>query len=487
MSVRRLVLASQSPRRRQILTISGYDFDILPSQISEIPDENLNLTSQIRQLAADKAEACLKMGKYAPGQGILVLASDTVVVLRDQILGKPKDEKEARSFLRRLSGSTHDVITAVSLIDVETGRRLQDHAITRVTFRKLSDEQIDAYVATGDPLDKAGAYGIQSALASDFIESFEGDYDTVVGLSMAVVEKSFAALGVSPEKRDSFSIAENIKRIRAEIAQAALEPDRATFKGYSNLPARLVAVSKTKPAMDVIDAWLAGQRIFAENYAQEALPKIEEVAELIRLATRSTIRGETTSAEKLKNVTSEGDTAIEWHFIGSLQSKKVKQVVGHFALIHSVDRVSLVEEIEKRAAAYAAELSSFHRNSEKFRQRVLLQINIADETSKGGATRDDFFRLFEAAVRCPHVRVCGVMALPPLTDDAALAKARFADVRTIFEEARERLPNEPTVNSYTVRADFTELSMGTTHDFTIAIGEGATLVRIGTAIFGERN
>jgi septum formation protein len=155
MSVRRFVLASQSPRRRQILTISGYEFDILPSQISEIPDENLNLTSQIRQLASDKAEACLKMGNFAKGQGILVLASDTVVVLGGQILGKPKDEKEARSFLSRLSNQTHDVITAISLIDVDTGRRVQDHAVTRVTFRELTSTEIDSYVATGDPLDKA--------------------------------------------------------------------------------------------------------------------------------------------------------------------------------------------------------------------------------------------------------------------------------------------------------------------------------------------
>jgi septum formation protein len=95
------------------------------------------------------------MGYFAKGQGILVLASDTVFVLGGQILGKPKDEKEARSFLSRLSNQTHDVITAISLIDVDTGRRVQDHAVTRVTFRELTSTEIDSYVATGDPLDKA--------------------------------------------------------------------------------------------------------------------------------------------------------------------------------------------------------------------------------------------------------------------------------------------------------------------------------------------
>lgn len=451
MSVRRFVLASQSPRRRQILTISGYDFDILPSQISEIPDENLNLTSQIRQLASDKAEACLKMGNFAKGQGILVLASDTVVVLADQILGKPKDENEARTFLSRLSSQTHDVVTAISLIDVDTGRRLEDHAITKVKFRALTPPEIDAYVETGDPLDKAGAYGIQNALASGFIEKFDGDYDTVVGLPMKTVEGALATLGVSAQKRTSV-IGENITRIRSEVSA----------------PARLVAVSKTKPASDVIDAWLAGQRIFAENYAQEALPKIREVDELIKIA-----RSSPTVRQKFD--LDSAAAAIEWHFIGTLQSKKAKQVVAEFALIHSVDRISLIEEVEKRAAAIAGE-----PGRRDFRQPVLLQINIADESTKGGASTDEFLELFAAALKCNHLRLCGVMALPPLTDDKALARSRFREVRLIFEAARKQLPES-------LRADFKELSMGTTHDFKEAIAEGATFVRVGTAIFGERS
>lgn len=467
MSVRRLVLASQSPRRRQILTISGYDFDILPSQISEIPDENLNLTSQIRQLASDKAEACLKMGKFAEGQGILVLASDTVVVFADQILGKPKDEKEARSFLGRLSGQTHDVITAISLIDVGTGRRLQDHAVTQVKFRTLTSEQIAAYVATGDPLDKAGAYGIQNALAANFVESFIGDYDTIVGLPMAVVERSFKVLDVEPERRES-PIAENIRAVKTKIARAALAPDRATFLGCSHQPARLVAVSKTKPAIDVIDAYLAGQRIFAENYVQEALPKIAEVADLLRLGNSSLSAAQSAAERELL-------PSCEWHFIGALQGKKVKQVVGHFSLIHSVDRISLVEEIEKRAATFAQETAR-----PDFRQRILLQLNVADEKSKGGVSRQGFFELLEVAKGCAHLELCGVMALPPLTDDARLARSHFAEVRSIFEDARGRLP-------LVMRSSFAELSMGTTHDYELAIAEGATLVRIGTALFGERS
>ncbi len=466
MSVRRLVLASQSPRRRQILTISGYDFDILPSQISEIPSENLNLTSQIRQLASDKAEACLKMGKWAPEQGILVLASDTVVVFGDQIIGKPKDEKEARLVLGRLSGQTHEVITAVSLIDVSTGRRLLAHAVARVKFRALSEKQINDYIATGDPFDKAGSYGIQNALAADFVESFDGDYDTIVGLPMALVEKCFRDLEVKPERRVS-PIRENILRVKSEIETAARAFNAAAEQNTSHSSPKLVAVSKTKPAIDVIEAYLAGQRIFAENYAQEAVPKISEVADLLRI-----LRPKFDDSVKLQDT-------VEWHFVGALQSKKVKQVVGVFDLIHSVDRLSLVEEIEKRAASFARP---------GFRQKILLQVNIADEATKAGASREDFFALLTRAVKCPHLRVCGVMALPPLTDDVSLARARFAEVRAIFEQAREMLSAGPQADWQAgAESDFVEISMGTTNDFALAISEGATLVRIGTALFGARS
>lgn len=446
MSVRRFVLASQSPRRRQILTISGYDFDILPSQISEIPDENLNLTSQIRQLASDKAEACLKLGKFAEGQGILVLASDTVVVFGDQILGKPKDEKEARSFLGRLSGQTHDVITAISLRDVDTGRALEDHAIARVKFRELSKDQIESYIATGDPFDKAGGYGIQSALARNFIEKFEGDYDTIVGLPMARVEAALKKLEVSPKKRGDL-ISQNLNALKSEIENAA-----------RGAPADLVAVSKTKPAEDVFDAIRSGQKIFGENYVQEALQKIDEIDSILDLADRL---GAADSASLPR------PNEIQWHFIGTLQSKKVKSVVGRFSLLHSVDRISLVEEIEKRAA------------EKNLVQPCLLQINIGEETTKGGVSSREFNELFEVARACPHIELCGVMALPPLTEDQTLARRRFQDVRNIFETARASLPFEK-------RAAFCQLSMGTTSDFRLAIEEGATLVRIGTALFGAR-
>lgn len=435
MNFRRLVLASQSPRRRQILTISGYEFDILPSQISEIPDENLNLTSRIRQLASDKAHACLKLRKSTEEQGFLFLAADTVVVLGDQILGKPKDEIEARSFLRRLSGHSHSVITAISLVDGVSGKETQSHAITEVKFRVLSDEEITDYIKTGEPFDKAGGYGIQGA-AAKFIDRLDGPYDNVVGLPMAEVRAALAKLGLEVEKRNS-PIADNLKLLREKLPSANVE---------------LIAVSKTKPATDVIEAWKAGQRHFGENYAQEAVEKIGDVQELIRSVDASA-------------------QPVTWHFIGTLQSKKVKSIVGLFDFIHSVDRLSLAEEISKRAVA---------KNLE---QKILLQLNFGDEATKSGASVNEFSDLAKKVSALPGIRLCGLMALPSLQDSPAASRTQFAEIRKIFEATREKLRAEkgPAIGD-----NFCELSMGTTGDFEQAIAEGATMIRVGTAIFGQR-
>ncbi len=184
----RLVLASQSPRRRELLSAAGFEFDLSPTQISEIPDENLNLEGQIRALACQKAEACLKSGKVAKGQGNLILSADTVVVLDGQILGKPDDRRENEHYLRLLSGRTHCVITSVALLDVDTGRMAVGHETSWITFRTLTDDEIAAYVASGEGLDKAGGYGIQGS-AGAFVSEVKGPYDNIVGLPVALVEK----------------------------------------------------------------------------------------------------------------------------------------------------------------------------------------------------------------------------------------------------------------------------------------------------------
>ncbi len=197
---RRLVLASQSPRRKELLERAGFQFTVLSIQISEIPDENLNLQDQIEDLALKKALACLNSGKLAKGQNNLILSSDTVVVLDGQILGKPLDRSENRQMLERLSGQKHSVITGVCLLDMDTGKTVLDHSISEIFFRPLSEGEVSEYVSSGDGLDKAGGYGIQGA-AGRFVEKLEGPMDTVIGLPVALVEKLLMENGWNVDRR----------------------------------------------------------------------------------------------------------------------------------------------------------------------------------------------------------------------------------------------------------------------------------------------
>lgn len=200
--MRRLVLASQSPRRRELLERAGFAFTVSPLQISEIPDENLNLTEQVRDIAKRKAEAWLENAKISEKLGILLLTSDTVVVLGDTLLGKPKDQFENLTFLRSLSGQIHEVITAVCLVDNDTGELALGHDVARIHFRNLSEEEMREYVESEDGLDKAGGYGIQSA-AGKFVAKLEGSFETVMGLPVHLVEALIDEKGWIVERRHS--------------------------------------------------------------------------------------------------------------------------------------------------------------------------------------------------------------------------------------------------------------------------------------------
>jgi hypothetical protein len=189
----------------------------------------------------------------------------------------------------------------------------------------------------------------------------------------------------------------------------------------------LVAVSKGQPAAAVRAAHEAGQRHFGENYVQEWRAKAEALADLADLS---------------------------WHFVGSLQANKVKYLVGRVALVHTVDREDLAAEISRRSVRAAAVT------------RVLLEVNVAGEASKAGCRPEEAARLAEAVRRLPGVALEGLMCIPPAEGDP---RPHFAALRGL----RDRL-------------GLAELSMGMSGDYPVAIEEGATLVRVGTAIFGER-
>jgi pyridoxal phosphate enzyme (YggS family) len=226
------------------------------------------------------------------------------------------------------------------------------------------------------------------------------------------------------------AIAENYGRLRAAIAEAAERAGRAADE------ITLVGISKTVGAEQVRAAHAAGLCSFGENRAQELAAKREALADL----------------------------PIAWHFVGHLQTNKVRLVVPGCQLIHSVDGIDLARRIDERASAEAP-------------QRVLVQVNTSGETSKSGVSPGELSALLDGIAALPHLIVAGLMTIGPLTADTGAVRAAFHDLRTAIE--RERAAGRP-------RAPLDQLSMGMSGDFAIAIAEGATLVRIGTALFGPR-
>jgi septum formation protein len=180
-----LILASNSPRRRELLQNAGIPFETRSAEVPEIRGPGEAPAEYVRRLARLKAEAVER------GETEVVLGADTIVLAGYEVFEKPRDEADAKRMLRRLSGREHQVITGMCLIAAT--RTIIDSASTTVRFVPLSDEEIDAYVASGEPMDKAGAYAIQG-LASKFIDRIEGDYFNVVGLPVARVNLHLKAL-----------------------------------------------------------------------------------------------------------------------------------------------------------------------------------------------------------------------------------------------------------------------------------------------------
>lgn len=174
-----LLLASKSPRRRQLLRQLGIAFNVVPSNVDESVPAHLSPKDQVRMLAVRKAEAISVRRRNA-----LVLGADTLVVHRGRPIGKPSGPRNAAAILRRLSGTTHTVLTGIALIHHASGRGFAATESTEVTFGRLSQREIERYVATGSPMDKAGAYGIQDDMGALFVERIHGDFYTVMGLPL---------------------------------------------------------------------------------------------------------------------------------------------------------------------------------------------------------------------------------------------------------------------------------------------------------------
>jgi len=181
-----LVLASASPRRRELLTQAGFDFEVYPAHIPEAPTPGEEPIAYATRLAREKAQTVFHQLSTDPEKraDLTVLGADTVVALDDHLLGKPEDAADAARMLRLLSGRTHRVVTGIAVVTAENAESAAE--VTLVSFNTLSSEEIDAYIASGEPMDKAGAYAIQGR-AARWIPRIEGCYFNVVGLPIARV------------------------------------------------------------------------------------------------------------------------------------------------------------------------------------------------------------------------------------------------------------------------------------------------------------
>lgn len=224
------------------------------------------------------------------------------------------------------------------------------------------------------------------------------------------------------------SIAENLERVREQIAQAASKSGRSVDD------VELVAISKTHEAAKVREAIDAGQTLFGESKVQEARVKIPELPSKIR-----------------------------WHFVGHLQKNKIRHALPLFELIHSIDSLALAQDMNR-----IAEEAGLH-------PRVLLELNVAGEGSKFGFQPDKLRSEMESLLALSRLSILGLMCIPPIADEAEASRKYFIKLR----EERDRLQTQ-------FHVDLAQLSMGMTQDYAVAVEEGATLVRVGTAIFGER-
>jgi septum formation protein len=187
----KIILASASPRRAELLKQIGVEFELAPSQVEERPHPDEAPTDYITRIARAKVIAVAREREAG-----LVIGADTVVVLDGRMIGKPEDEADAQRLLRQLSGRWHAVMTGVALYDAETRQEVADYEKTLVKFAQLSDREIEWYVNTGEPMDKAGAYGIQG-LGGLFVDEIAGNYYNVVGLPIPLIYRLARRLGYS--------------------------------------------------------------------------------------------------------------------------------------------------------------------------------------------------------------------------------------------------------------------------------------------------
>ena len=198
--MRKIVLASASPRRKELLQKIGLKFEVDASNCAEEIDPTLKPDEIVRRISIEKACAVASRHKDA-----VIIAADTIGVIGKKLLGKPRTAGEARKMLAQISGKSHEVITGFTVLDTATNKVISGTVNTKVYIKKMTQQEIDAYVQTGEPLDKAGAYGIQG-LGAVIVEKIEGDYYNVVGLPLSALAEVLKEFGINVPESDIFHI-----------------------------------------------------------------------------------------------------------------------------------------------------------------------------------------------------------------------------------------------------------------------------------------
>lgn len=419
----RIVLASASPRRREILARIAWPFEVRPADLDESRRDGEAPHDYVARLAREKSVAIAVDATDA-----LVVGADTAVVVGDRVLGKPSDPEDAAAMLASLSGRRHRVLSGVAIARAgEVARSWVTSS--EVEFRVVGDEEIRRYVESGESLDKAGGYAVQGG-AAGFVSRVHGSVTSVIGLPLEETRAAMRELGgpVHPEAAVE-AVPYRLRSVQGEIAA------RAVALGSAPDSVRLLTVTKGHPFELAAAAIAAGAGDVGENYVQEAQAKREVV----------------------------GDAGVRWHLIGPLQRNKARVAARVFDVVQTVERRETAEALARRVPQGTGRLE------------VLLQVNVARDPAKGGVLPEEAGDLLAYVADLTPLRVTGLMTIGHADAGRERAVATFAELR----ELRDRLRGSG-------HEDLVELSMGMSDDYDVAIEQGATLVRLGTAILGRR-
>lgn len=438
------VLGSQSPRRKTLLKYLGVPFDSLPANI----DESIKATEKPSVYALRMAEEkALKVAEKLAQQELknsmakptLIIGGDTVVALGEKVLGKPLSESEALATLTELAGQEHQVWSAWAVVQFMHGQEpiILTSGVSKstVNMRELTKDEIIEYIASGEPMDKAGSYGIQGQ-GGRFVSRVEGSFFSVIGLPMLDLYTALVEKGLI------FDQTGFIKRgieLRERVAFAAWRSGRSVDA------VNVLAVSKFHSLESIKQAYMCDFEHFGESYVQELLNKHDELKQY----------------QQQLGPADRSNYEPVWHYIGGIQTNKAKRIGENSHWVHGLSRFSEAQKLAQGAQASGNSIQAF------------IQVNLAKEKSKSGLDEAKLRSLLEACEKLNGLKVVGLMTFPPL-DEPENNRKYFRVLRTLRDQLESEGYHLP------------HLSMGTSDDFEVAIEEGSTWVRLGRSLFGER-